>query len=44
MKFKILLSDEKFIFQITDTYYLICNEYEYLKFRSKYFLNGAVAR
>ena len=44
MKFKILLSDEKFVFQITDNYYLICNEYEYLKFRSKYFLNGAVAR
>ena len=34
---------DKFIFKITDTYYLICNEYEYLKFRSKYFLNGAVA-
>ena len=38
MRFKMLLSDEKFIFQITDTYYLICDQYEYLKFISKYFL------
>jgi len=35
MKFKILLSDKKFIFQITENYFLCTNEFNYLKYLIK---------
>ena len=35
MKFKILLSDEKFIFRITENYFLYTDEFNYLKYLIK---------
>jgi len=35
MKFKILLSDEKFIFRIAKNYFLYTDEFNYLKYLIK---------
>jgi len=35
MRFKILLSDEKFIFRITKNYFLYTDEFTYMKYLIK---------